>query len=106
MERIFKYPVPMEAEPVIKMPRGARVLTVQAQYGLAHLWVVGDDEAELEDHKFHLRGTGQVLGEVGAYIGTVQVGMGNQVYHLFTRYAMRGETGGTVRSDYSNISWA
>src|SRR5438094_593221 len=45
--------------PEIKMPRGARVLTVQVQKGTPELWALCHAEAPLEDRTFLVFGTGQ-----------------------------------------------
>lgn len=84
---IFKYPI--ETSPVvIRMPRGARVLTVQLQQGVPTIWCLVDDEEPLVHRRLVVVGTGRDLegrvSEKAVYVGTWQANeWGEQVRHLF-----------------------
>lgn len=94
MKRIFKYPVPVTASVCIDLPKGAEVLTVQnqgsslslARVGAAQpqIWALVDDAAPSEPRTFRWFGTGYALPEpLGTYVGTIQLGDGALVFHLF-----------------------
>lgn len=77
---VWKYV--LQPECTLKMPKGAKCLTVQMQSGQPMLWVLVDPKAPLEDRKFLVLGTGHE-GEVThrGYVGTWQ--SGSYVWHLF-----------------------
>ena len=87
MLTIFKYPVPAEDHFTLEMPKGAKILTVQAQRGNPQLWAMVDSETKKEKRYFRLAGTGHPLGDdylkIINYIGTFQMGNGVLVFHLF-----------------------
>lgn len=85
MKRIFKYPVEMVDDPKIAMPRGALVLSVQAQGDMPQVWALVDDQRPLETRSFKLRGTGHAADDVegSRFIGTFQMKGGALVFHLF-----------------------
>ena len=81
--RIFKYPLKIEDEQIIKMPLGYRILTVQVKDNVPCLWVLVDDEEKhIISCEIKTVGTGCSL-DVNPwwYIGTYQL---NQlVFHVF-----------------------
>lgn len=85
MRRIYKYEVPITDRPLIVMPEGAEVLSVQVQYGVPQLWVLVDPTQLNMLMRFALRAIGQEFhaSEVGRYVGTFQLQGGALVYHLF-----------------------
>lgn len=99
MHAIHKYQVAVEDEQRVRMPKGARILDVQAQGPFPCIWAIVDTEAELEERRFAVRGTGHELDDelatatIGTsggngharYIGTFQLHGGNLVFHLFER---------------------
>lgn len=81
--RIFKYPLKIEDEQIIKMPCGYKILTVQVKDNVPCLWVAVDEkEKHMANCAIRTIGTGcsydnYTLG----YIGTYQL---NQlVFHVF-----------------------
>lgn len=69
---------------VVNLPRGANILTVQAQGQTAQLWALCDSNAPFEPRQIAIYGTGNALPEVvGAYIGTFQMLGGALVWHVF-----------------------
>jgi hypothetical protein len=84
---VWKYPFEVENEFIIRMPRGAQVLAVQAQGNEACLWALVNSDNELEDRKFFVRGTGHPIRlSDGHYIGTFQLLDGAFVGHLFVEW--------------------
>lgn len=67
----------------IRMPKDAKVLTVQMQHGTACLWVLVDPVANEEDRWFRVYGTGHDIQDEGTYIGTFQMKGGLYIFHVF-----------------------
>jgi hypothetical protein len=87
MATIYKYPVPVEDAPVIRMPRDARILTLQVQHGIPCLWaLIPNLDAPTVERRFRLFGTGHEWRGDGSglvYVGTYQMHGGALVFHLF-----------------------
>ncbi len=83
MKTIYKYSLDATGEQVIKMPKGAQVLTVQNQHGCAVLWALVEKTAEIENRTFLVYGTGYEVTKEGKYIGTFQLHQGSLVFHVF-----------------------
>ena len=86
MSAIWKYPIPVQDGFSLIMPKGAKPLAVQCQYGEPQLWALVDPEAELVEHGFRLAGTGHILEATiwqYTYIGTFQLADGNLIFHIF-----------------------
>jgi hypothetical protein len=83
MRTIWKFPL-KPAVQEITMPRGARVLTVQTQFGEPQLWAEVDTDAPTEQREFAVVGTGHPMPEdPGEYIGTFQIDDGSLVFHVY-----------------------
>ena len=80
---VWKFELPIDDTVYATMPDGAEVLSVQAQFGVPCIWVLVDPAMPKVTKKFHWRGTGHPLGDVGAFVGTVQLHGGSLVFHLF-----------------------
>lgn len=86
MQRIFKYPIPVDDDFMLYLPKGAKILTVQTQDDKPYIWAEINDEAIENKHYFALRGTGHPLKEEGMkYIGTFQMIKGRVVFHLYDK---------------------
>ncbi len=77
MQTIWKFPVPATDEgTILEMPRGAKILTVQAQ-GTAErpeLWAFVDPRVVTELRTFRTYGTEQLIEhEAGRYVATYQL---------------------------------
>lgn len=73
MSQVYKYEVPfVVAELVsVRMPRGAKVLTLQVQSSKLMCWAIVNPDAPLARHDFLCVGTGN--GEPsGVYVATIQ----------------------------------
>jgi len=86
MKRVYKYPLDIQDEVVVMMPKGARVLSVQVQNGRPCLWAAVDpNKMTLEERWFRIAGTGYPVEDsiIENYIGTVQMYEGKLVFHVF-----------------------
>jgi hypothetical protein len=88
MNAIFKYPIMADGSLVIALPKGAKILDVQAQHGNPFIWALVDDEAPKEKRVFEIYGTGHPIKNITEptareYIGTFQLNGGSLVFHLF-----------------------
>lgn len=86
MKRVYKYPLDIQDEVTVMMPKGARVLSVQVQNGRPCLWAVVDpNEMTLEERFFRIAGTGHSIQDdvVDGFIGTIQMYDGRLVFHVF-----------------------
>lgn len=84
---IWKFAFQISDEIIIDMPKGAEILTLQTQHGIAFLWALVDPNAEKERRFFDLYGTGHPIDMSidRYYVGTFQVAGGDLVFHLFGR---------------------
>lgn len=86
MKRVYKYPLDIQDEVVVMIPKGARVLSVQVQNGRPCLWAAVDpNELTLEERLFRISGTGHPIQDdvVDGFIGTIQMYDGKLVFHVF-----------------------
>jgi hypothetical protein len=84
MQTIYKYPMKLEDEQLIDMPRGAEVLTVQVQRDAVWLWAKVDPDEPLIPRRILTHGTGHEVTEAaGRYIDTFQLHGGDLVFHVF-----------------------
>ena len=85
-QRIWKYNL-NESNPVLPMPDGARILSVQVQRDDICIWAMIDDEyiSTQVERRFRIHGTGHVIenGDALVYLGTVQMSGGSLVLHVF-----------------------
>lgn len=72
-KRIFKYPLFTSGMTCkIRMPRGAKICTVQMQGEAVCMWAEVDYSAPLEDRTFVVVGTGHDVPDNCVYVGTWQ----------------------------------
>ena len=86
MKRVYKYPLEVNDEVSVNMPKGARVLSVQVQNGRPCLWAAVDPcETSQEERRFRIAGTGHPIEDdvVDGFIGTIQMYDGRLVFHVF-----------------------
>jgi hypothetical protein len=85
-EQIWKFQIPVMVPATIgiKMPIGAKILTVQMQNETANIWAICDPLAVKERREFSIVATGQPFNfSDHQYIGTFQKDGGQYVFHLF-----------------------
>lgn len=85
MKRIYKYLLPITAIPSIDMPKGAKILSIQAPGNYPQIWALVDPEAIPEKRLFSIYETGQSVAndDKQTFIGTVQLDGGGTVVHVF-----------------------
>jgi hypothetical protein len=84
-KQIWKYPIQISDCVEHEMPRGARLLCVQVQWGMPCLWAIVDPEQPRVRRRFWVVGTGHPFpnSEGLFYIGTVQLSGGTLIFHFF-----------------------
>jgi hypothetical protein len=58
MRTLYKYRIPIIDDPVVQMPKGAQLLKFAMQGTDLYVWALVDTEAEMEERKFKIFGTG------------------------------------------------
>jgi len=84
--RIWKWLLDVVDLQVIRMPFGAKILTVQVQGKVPQLWALCDEKEKIkEERKIAIYGTGNPIPEEnsGEYISTFQELDGKLVWHVF-----------------------
>ena len=89
---IYKYPISL-CESVVRMPRGARVLSCAEQRGALFVWAAVNEKAETVEQLFLVFTTGNMMCESGLYrdsqewpgefLSTVLMNDGSFVVHVF-----------------------
>lgn len=90
MKSIWKYGLMPDSVQQVRMPHGAKILSVQTQKEEVCLWAEVDTDTELKETRFiECFGTGQPMvegmGVERVYIGTVQTMGGELVWHFYER---------------------
>ena len=85
MKRIYKYPLEVEDEQIVSLPKGAVLLSVQVQHKQPCLWAKVESNHKNIPHKIVIRGTGHSANDVEGmqFLGTFQLQGGNFVGHAF-----------------------
>lgn len=83
--KIWKYSLGINDLQLLRMPPGAKLLTVQMQHELPQLWVLFDENAgPSETRAIAIYGTGNPMpDDPGQYIATFQTHGGDLVWHAF-----------------------
>lgn len=82
MKVIWKYEIDLDG--LVRMPLGAKVLTVQTQNDLPHIWVeVDNEQSRYEMRRFEQVATGGFVPTRATYIGTFQLERSQLVFHLY-----------------------
>ena len=81
---IYKYPLQVNDAVFVLIPKGAELLCVQTQFNRPCLWALVDPDAESEEVRFRICGTGHPVKEENLqYIDTFQIEDGRLVFHVF-----------------------
>jgi len=88
MRAVFKYEVPIGDHVSISLPKGAQILSVQAQGDTPYLWALVDPDQPMIERQFRFAGTGHPITEAPmtlSHVGTFQFfKLENRlVFHLF-----------------------
>ncbi len=84
--RIWKWNLPITDNQALKMPVGAKILSVQVQHDNCCLWALCDDSKGVpsENREIAIYGTGNPIPDnPGKYISTFQLLDGDLVFHVF-----------------------
>jgi len=81
---VWKFVVPIEDQPVLRMPRGARIISAAFQHPDVCIWALVDTKAPVEDRPLSVRGTGHPADGLAhvPFIGTVAYPM-SLVFHIW-----------------------
>jgi len=80
---IWKFPIPIQDQFTIEMPRDAEILHVDTQNNSGCLWVRVVPERTTEVRRFILRRTGHSMYEDCSHIGSFILNDGALAFHLF-----------------------
>ena len=85
---IYKYPLLITDEQILRIPANAELLAVQFQRDTLCLWALVDPSTAAVDYKIHIYGTGNPvpvnpLQPPEIHLGTVQHHGGALVWHVF-----------------------
>jgi hypothetical protein len=84
MKKIFKYQLEITDRQIIKMPQGAKILSVQNQHNTLTLWAEVNPTSQMVDRYFQVFGTGHPIeDELGDYLATVLTDNDRIVWHVF-----------------------
>lgn len=83
MATIWKFPIPIQDEFTIAMPKGAELLHVEVQHGQPCVWARVDPDLGHEDRALKLRGTGHPVDPECRHVGSFLLHEGALVFHLF-----------------------
>ena len=83
MHTVWKFPLSIIDNQLVKMPTGSRLLSVQLQQGEPMLWAIVEETAQSIDRHIKIIGTGHRANHVldDAFVGTIQIG--SLVFHVF-----------------------
>lgn len=81
---VLKYPLPDSGMAWVSLPKGARILHVDSQYGKLQMWAAVNRFAAPEPRAFAVLMTGfDEVAESAVHIGTVLTDGGALVRHVF-----------------------
>lgn len=84
MKTIYKYQIEIADGQLIRMPKGATILTVQLQDGKPYLWAKIETGNPNVVRSINMFGTGNPISDAPLdYIGTIQ--LNGFVWHVFER---------------------
>jgi hypothetical protein len=84
---VWKYEIEILGYVERELPKGARIIAVDVQYGKPCMWALVDPEARGEIRRFYLLGTGHEINDDDSerlrHLGTFMLDDGAFVGHLF-----------------------
>ena len=82
---IWKFQLEVLDMQEVQMPKGAKILTAQAQGDIPCLWAEVDaEEKVMEIRTIEIIGTGHTVEDANRqYIGTVQLYLGAFIWHIY-----------------------
>ena len=83
-QTIFKYPLIVDGNQKVLMPKGAKIISLQTQNDVPCIWAIVDTDSEIEERHFKTVATGgNIRNNFAQYIGTYLLNNGNFVGHVF-----------------------
>lgn len=85
-KKVFKYPVDVQYEQVLKLPLHSEILHVDEQNGEPVLWaLVNPEEQRTEERRIRIYGTGHPIPEADKlqYVNTWFLARKQLVWHVF-----------------------
>lgn len=88
MHSVYKYPIG-PGNTLIRMPRGAQLLTAQDQSGVVYIWALVDQSAPFVYRNVVIYGTGHDIQDADVpnlkYVNTFFIENGRFVFHVFDK---------------------
>lgn len=83
--QVWKYKIPIKDATEIEMPKGARIVHVDIQYGEPCLWALVNPQADKETRYIRVAGTGHEVSpeDTMDHLGTFMLAGGTFVGHVF-----------------------
>lgn len=85
--RVLKFPLGHTGRQSIQLPAGAKIIAVQGQFDLCHLWVQTTSPGTTERRTFVCAFTGDEIADNLQHLGTCQFHHGATVVHVFEEIA-------------------
>jgi len=86
MRTIWKFDLQVSDKVTIEMPKGAVILSIQVQHGIAKMWAEVITDMPKVKRTFETIGTGREIAPGPmTYIGTYMIYDGSLVYHVYER---------------------
>jgi len=87
MKVIYKYNIVIADEPIVAMPKGAQILSIQEQNSYFWIWALVNPDAPEESRKFKIFGTGESRIDSAfdnlRHVATVREKNRPLVWHIF-----------------------
>lgn len=84
MYAIWKFPLQAEPDQTIEMPYGAKIIAVQSQNDVPHIWAECSVGSKMVTRRFRVIATGEEVDSfMGTYLGTVQIHAGMFIFHIY-----------------------
>ena len=81
--RIYKFKLDIEDMRLVRMPKGAKILSVQNQREEVCIWAEVDPDAHQTIRRIAIHGTGHTVTPGGQFVGTFQLSGGDFVGHVY-----------------------
>ena len=86
-KQIYKYPLTPVDIQIIKMPKGAEILSLQVQNNVPCIWALVDKTQSEEERYFETFATGERIIFTSrterTHVGTYQLSSGRYIFHVF-----------------------
>ena len=85
MRTVYKYPVILEDNWEMSMPRGAKILSVGVQNGEPFMWAAVETDNMSQRKYFRTAGTGHEIKGILKFVGTFHLEDLGLVFHVFEK---------------------